>query len=524
MPDVSGVTNYPAGLDNHFTLMPVRDVESTTLDAPGVNSSAVSFPVIDTTGWPAAGYFTIQGEHVSYTSKTLTSYNGCSRGLFQSLGGAAPAAHATASPIELLAISANHEVHSDALINLETKVGTGADTPTAGDFLKGTGPGTSGWSPLTSGEISTALGFAPGQGVILQESDVTKVGVMLTLDVDGNYLSAADEGSGEGRVSWASPPVLATGILSIAAGVVTLPAAKGPVSRIAATIDTESAAASDDLDTLAITGSVPAGTELILQSLAGGRITTVKHDPAKIALDSGQDFLLATTTHRLTLVRSGTLWVEKTRQPANLRIGSVVQAWDPDLDALAATPTNYLRLPGEIVQYGGAAAPTGWLLCDGASYLRATYPALFSIIGTTFGAADGTHFSVPDLRDRFPIGKGVAVASDALGETGGVTAVTLTAAESGLQSHTHAASAGGEDTAHVHGFTDNAMHTVGLTGFQSGGQGHDRAVYDGTYDYTDGETAGHSHAITVSAVGAAAASAAHTNMPPFLAVNYLIKV
>jgi len=69
---------------------------------------------------------------------------------------------------------------------------------------------------------------------------------------------------------------------------------------------------------------------------------------------------------------------------------------------------------GEIRVWGGAAAPVGvtgtWLLCDGGSYLVATYPALFALVGYTFGGA-GVNFNVPDLRNRlvlhpFPFGPG----------------------------------------------------------------------------------------------------------------------
>jgi microcystin-dependent protein len=39
--------------------------------------------------------------------------------------------------------------------------------------------------------------------------------------------------------------------------------------------------------------------------------------------------------------------------------------------------------------------------------LRAgTYAALFAVIGTTFGSADGTHFNVPDMRGVYPKGAG----------------------------------------------------------------------------------------------------------------------
>jgi len=46
--------------------------------------------------------------------------------------------------------------------------------------------------------------------------------------------------------------------------------------------------------------------------------------------------------------------------------------------------------------------PTGWLEEDGASLVRATYPDLFAAIGTMYGAADGTHFNLPDARGKFP--------------------------------------------------------------------------------------------------------------------------
>jgi microcystin-dependent protein len=56
---------------------------------------------------------------------------------------------------------------------------------------------------------------------------------------------------------------------------------------------------------------------------------------------------------------------------------------------------------GTIEAYVGAGAPLGYLLCDGSSVLRARYPDLFAVIGTSHGTADGTHFNVPDLRGKF---------------------------------------------------------------------------------------------------------------------------
>lgn len=61
-------------------------------------------------------------------------------------------------------------------------------------------------------------------------------------------------------------------------------------------------------------------------------------------------------------------------------------------------PQNYWA--GDIVTTA-AACPAGTVAADGTSYLRTTYPDLFTAIGTTHGSADGTHFNVPDYRGRF---------------------------------------------------------------------------------------------------------------------------
>lgn len=75
-------------------------------------------------------------------------------------------------------------------------------------------------------------------------------------------------------------------------------------------------------------------------------------------------------------------------------------------DGIVSTLTNSTTSSGSspsgsMLAFGGTSAPAGWLLCDGTSYLRASQSALFAVIGTAYGAADGTHFNVPDLRGRF---------------------------------------------------------------------------------------------------------------------------
>lgn len=71
------------------------------------------------------------------------------------------------------------------------------------------------------------------------------------------------------------------------------------------------------------------------------------------------------------------------------------------LSMLELAVQRALNPAGSILAYGGAAAPSGYLMCDGSSVVRATYPDLFTAIGTAYGAADGTHFNVPDLRGKF---------------------------------------------------------------------------------------------------------------------------
>ena len=70
--------------------------------------------------------------------------------------------------------------------------------------------------------------------------------------------------------------------------------------------------------------------------------------------------------------------------------------------------TLYADAPiGAILAFGGATAPAGWMICNGAAVSRTTYAALFAAIGTAFGAGDGsTTFNIPDLREATTKGAG----------------------------------------------------------------------------------------------------------------------
>jgi len=105
-----------------------------------------------------------------------------------------------------------------------------------------------------------------------------------------------------------------------------------------------------------------------------------------------------------------------------------------------------------IVPWSSASVPSGFLECNGAAVSRTTYAALFAIVGTTYGAGDGsTTFNVPDLQDNVAVGKS---GTKALGSTGGANTVAATGnvggstanatlTEAQLAEHLHGGSARG---------------------------------------------------------------------------------
>ena len=103
-------------------------------------------------------------------------------------------------------------------------------------------------------------------------------------------------------------------------------------------------------------------------------------------------------------------------------------------------------------------APSGYLKCNGAAVSRTTYADLFAIIGTTWGAGDGsTTFNVPDLRGEFVRGW-----DDGKGTDSGRTFAS--SQSSANKQHNHSATSSVSDPGHNHsvtaarkigGFTDN---------------------------------------------------------------------
>ena len=115
------------------------------------------------------------------------------------------------------------------------------------------------------------------------------------------------------------------------------------------------------------------------------------------------------------------------------------------LDALVAiiVPT------GSIKMWPSAAVPSGWLICDGSVVSRTTYATLFALIGTSFGAGNGTTtFNLPDFKGRSPIGLGISDAPNAIttfvaGGKYGEERHVQTLAELAPHSHTYTGPTGG---------------------------------------------------------------------------------
>ena len=145
---------------------------------------------------------------------------------------------------------------------------------------------------------------------------------------------------------------------------------------------------------------------------------------------------------------------------------------------------------GMISGFGGATAPTGWLFCDGSAVSRTTFQDLFDIIGVTYGVGDGsTTFNLPQLKGSVPVGLDGAISDfDALAKTGGEKEVTMTQAEM---------------PAHTHTIPTNLSQAGGENRVLSDANSSANATRE-TLSKGDGD--------------------AHENMPPFLILNYIIKV
>lgn len=101
-----------------------------------------------------------------------------------------------------------------------------------------------------------------------------------------------------------------------------------------------------------------------------------------------------------------------------------------------ASPAGAGAPTGSILLWSTLTAPEDWLICDGTAVSRSSFSDLFGVIGTTYGAGDGSStFNLPNFQGRVPVGLSSENDFDELGKTGGEKSHTLTVDE--MPSHTH---------------------------------------------------------------------------------------
>ena len=160
-----------------------------------------------------------------------------------------------------------------------------------------------------------------------------------------------------------------------------------------------------------------------------------------------------------------------------------------------------------IVPWSTSSVPTGFLECNGAAVSRSTYSALFSAIGTTYGAGDGAStFNVPDLQDNVAMGKS---GTKALASTGGANTVASTGNVGGSTANATLSTA--QLSSHNHLIAGQPFGGMGQVAFQG-------AMGGGQYTGNRGDGGGHSHNMSANFTGDATSV-----LQPYLTVIYVIK-
>lgn len=172
------------------------------------------------------------------------------------------------------------------------------------------------------------------------------------------------------------------------------------------------------------------------------------------------------------------------------------------------------RLVGEIVAFAGANAPAGWLVCDGATIDQGTYPALFAVLGSQYGAPG----RLPNLRGRSILGAGGSV-YPTQGQTGGAATHGHTANplpthshwvpthSTNEQSHSHTTNPG----AFTSGSGGSHSHTAGTNnnGFVSINPGGSDDVARTGHTHSIGSGGSHTHSIDVPSTTSSTHSHSH---------------
>ena len=164
------------------------------------------------------------------------------------------------------------------------------------------------------------------------------------------------------------------------------------------------------------------------------------------------------------------------------------------LASSGGTPT------GALLPFAGAAAPDGYLLCNGAAVSRASFAALFDVIGTTWGVGDGsTTFNIPDMRGRYPRGVAASGTGDELAESFGADT---------LPNHVHQV----DPPSTASAIESQASHV-----FDDPGDSPSNPIN------LDVATADHTHATNIAPFNSGNPTTSPSILPASRAVNYIIK-
>jgi microcystin-dependent protein len=139
-------------------------------------------------------------------------------------------------------------------------------------------------------------------------------------------------------------------------------------------------------------------------------------------------------------------------------------------------------------------APKGWALCNGQLLPINQNQALFSLLGTTYGGNGSTDFALPNLQGKTPIHAGNGFT---LGQTGGEQAHTLSIAE--IPTHIH----------NVQASSTNANQPISAGALLASAAN----LYTTPNDLAS---------LTPQTVTNVGGSQAHSNMQPFLTLNFCI--
>ena len=148
-------------------------------------------------------------------------------------------------------------------------------------------------------------------------------------------------------------------------------------------------------------------------------------------------------------------------------------------------------------------APRGWAMCNGQFLPINQNQALFSLLGTTYGGNGQTTFALPNLQGRAPIHFGN---SHSLGEQGGEQAHTLTISEIPL---------------HVHDFSSNTCVASATANATVGPPTGNYWANNGKATYSTGNGIANG-VMSPQAVSSVGGSQPHTNMQPYLVLNFCI--